>query len=68
MIWRARCGTVLCRRPNRRLTSGVGARTLNTGNAHDRRVHGGVRTKVKTIHRKPLVAIERCLLDARGSR
>jgi hypothetical protein len=58
----------LCRRPNRRLTSGVGARTLKLGKAHDRRVHGGVMTKVKTIHRTPLVAIERCVRDARGAR
>jgi hypothetical protein len=41
---------------------------LNTGSAHDRCVHGDVMTSAKTIHRTPLVAIEHCLLEARGSR
>jgi hypothetical protein len=68
IIWRARCGTVLCCSPNRRLTSGVGAGTLNTGNAHGRCVQGGMMTKVKTIHRNQLVATERCLLESSGSR
>jgi hypothetical protein len=67
-IWRAHCGTVLCRRPHRRLTSGVGAGTLSTGSAYDRGVHGGVITRVTTIHRRPLVATERCRLDASGAR
>jgi hypothetical protein len=62
------CGTVLWRSPNRRLTSGVGAETLNTGRAHGRDVQGGVMTKINTIHRNPLLATERCLLEASGSR
>jgi hypothetical protein len=65
--WRARGGPVFCRRPNRRLTAGGAAGTRNTGTAHDRGVQGGM-THVTTRHRTPLVTIERCGLEASGSR
>jgi hypothetical protein len=68
IIWRARCGTVVGRSPQRRLTSGAGAGTLNTGKAHDRRVPGGVMPHVNTVQRTPLVAPERGWLEASGSR
>jgi hypothetical protein len=67
-IWRAHCGTVFCRRPNRGLTAGGGAGTRNIGRAHDRGAQGGVRTQVNSIQRHPLVATERCRLEASGSR
>jgi hypothetical protein len=68
IIGRAPCGTVLGRRPSRGRTSGVGAGPRHPGRAHDRGVHGGVMTNVKTIHRHSRAVPERCVLDASGSR
>ena len=47
---------------------GVGAGTLKTGKAQQRVVHGGVRTRVRTIQRSPLVLTECLRLEANGSR
>jgi hypothetical protein len=59
---------VLCRRPSRALTCGVGPGTLSTGNAQGRVDQGGVRTNARTIQRMPLAATDRALLEASGSR
>ncbi len=68
ITWRVHWAMVLCLSPRRSPTWGVGAGTLKTGQAQQYIVHGGVRTRVRTIQRSPLVLTERLRLAAKGSR
>ena len=68
IIWRAHWAMVLCLKPKRSLTCGVGAGTLKMGKAQQRAAHGGVRTRVNTIQRSPLVLTARLRLEASGWR
>jgi hypothetical protein len=59
---------VLCRRPSRALTRGVGPGTQRIGKAQGREVQGGVMIHARTIQRMPLAATDRALPEASGSR